>query len=1081
MEGSVFKKLILVTADTSGLKNLGGDLDKANMLLAGMGKSAERATSITTQMLPVMNKYGKESVAAFHKIATESGKTFTLMQSQIPKTNDFVKALQRVVVVVPMWMAARAAMQSFLSTIGDSAKYIVNLDKTMARIKSVIQGITPESFAGATVAIQNTVRALTLMTGKNVKDVGEVFYRVAERGIDARVALAAMNPIMKLSVGIMGDSTQTATVLAQTYDLLGASITENISESEKFTLISGVIANLWQKNAFELNEFNSALQGSGTTLKAFGVGARESMALIATFQQAGLKGAQASTAVNRIFADLVKNSTQLAKSLGIVLNPNIKIDSFKLLETVLQRINTLGDKTSEKYKAIYDIFEKKGAKGILALLEMPEKFTSNLEVARKTVEELSKDLDKFYELQLRTIEVQGNITKALYNEIGNAFLIGITNTTNIIDAQIQYNKLLREAVMIADVWGQILTNIDYGKVGRIAAMTGLGAITGGGLPGALLLGGATALHEGVQEGFKEKQTKTLDEMIMDAQERASRINAFGQIPGDSQSEKELKELKLKIDKSKENVLKLFGEKKDGVLTGEINQKLFALQSEQKYIDMEYQGYEKIAITNVKINDLVNKILETSKNTVDENGKVIGQTELNQMQFALLSGNYKKLNELVKQRPGLENDVVEVLKLQNEITKENMKLVEEFSNKLQGATKNAFKDLLSGKSNTRGFFDQISTFYRETSVDTVSDMLSKNVIGNSGIGQAFGQMMATVKNQNPIEKGFSSGAVMTYNAIVKGFSDGNTGNRTSVTGVGLGGGGLNLGIPTLPSFGGSTLPNIGGAWAASTPGRSNYWSPKPGYGYQEKTGEYGAMGGNNWYTPPLGGIPGQGYPGATERVGFMDAPVPISPANYYRGAGASATGGGFMSGIGGLFGMGGNRGLTYANVGGMGRVPVKPTMFQQMGGWGGMGNMAMGAIGIAQSRNQVNTGLSNAMAGASLGMMLGPIGAILGGVIGYLIGKKKKTETTTESSWQPEKAPEIQPTAISGGIASLSSPYPLIASRYFSGQQGSKERKNITISIGKIEGANSTEIADKVIERINTEYSRELGRGLSHEF
>jgi TP901 family phage tail tape measure protein len=374
------------------------------------------------------------------------------------KMGDFEKALRRVAVVVPVWMAFRSVLQGVFATITEGFKFMEELDSAMVRNRAVIQGFSGDMNL-ATEAIRNTTRSLSLLTGRSVTEVAEVFYQVAERGIDMKTALEGMVPILKTSIAIMGNSAQVGKVLAMTYDLLGHTMDDSLSSTQKFERMGGLLSVLWQKNAFELDEFISSLKMSAGTFSQFGVSAENAMSLLATLHQGGFVGSMAGTIVRNLFKDMTENVDILNDTLGITIEKGKSMDAWKTLVTVLTRINELGDKTPEKLDAVFKVFNDRAVKGVLALMAMPRKFAENIAMSAASAEELSGKLEELYQIQINKIETQRKIFYNMRNEMVNAFLMGATGTNSIVDALKAVNTQMREGIAKAFVLGVELKKI----------------------------------------------------------------------------------------------------------------------------------------------------------------------------------------------------------------------------------------------------------------------------------------------------------------------------------------------------------------------------------------------------------------------------------------------------------------------------------------------------------------------------------------------------------------------------------------------------------------------------------------------
>ena len=161
----------------------------------------------------VFMRHTKQIERGVKDIGTSSKRSSTYM-------GDLQRAMRRVAVVLPVWMAARAALRTFTNTVRDSVDYLVKMDKALARAKATITGYAG-SMNSAGEAIRNNARALAMVTGRPIEKIIEIFYRLSTAGIGFKQSLAGMSGVLKTTIAMMGDEEQVAKVLAQTYNLLG--------------------------------------------------------------------------------------------------------------------------------------------------------------------------------------------------------------------------------------------------------------------------------------------------------------------------------------------------------------------------------------------------------------------------------------------------------------------------------------------------------------------------------------------------------------------------------------------------------------------------------------------------------------------------------------------------------------------------------------------------------------------------------------------------------------------------------------------------------------------------------------------
>jgi len=117
-------------------------LEGKQAVVSGLKETQQAAQQLSrTKVTTIFDKQGavsgKKIEETFNKIAPAANKAFQSM-------GDFEKAIRRVVLVAPVWMAFRAVLMSTLQLIGEQVKFLTDLEDAMARIRIVGQGTNKE-------------------------------------------------------------------------------------------------------------------------------------------------------------------------------------------------------------------------------------------------------------------------------------------------------------------------------------------------------------------------------------------------------------------------------------------------------------------------------------------------------------------------------------------------------------------------------------------------------------------------------------------------------------------------------------------------------------------------------------------------------------------------------------------------------------------------------------------------------------------------------------------------------------------------------------------------------------------------
>jgi len=445
-------------------------LEGKEQVVSGLQQTQQAAQQLAkTKITTIFDKEGvvtgKKIEETFKNIGTSTGQT-------VQKLGDFEKALSRVIIVAPIWMAFRATIQAVTSTISEGFQTWISFDQQLIKSKAVIHdfsGTTDE----AMVQLEDTIRNFSKESGISLDQLASSFYRFGTVGIAFSDALSGAIASAKLAKATLGDVDTISRSLAMTYRLLGDTIDSSLSPMAKQESLAGKILHLWRTNAFEANEFASSLNNFVSTANIVNFTTDQTIALLASLGTAGVQGARGGTLLKTAIQKLVENLDDLAPKLGVAVNPELE-NTFDVFMRVLEAINKLSQTKgipAEALESIRDIFGGvRGGQVISALNALLPELKKNLEDLGRDPQEFIKGLnDRFKEV---TDEVSGQIEifRRMKEQVGEAFVKGILGAEDFKNALEKINDFLTEMVPLSEKIGNsIFTAFHPLEAARISA------------------------------------------------------------------------------------------------------------------------------------------------------------------------------------------------------------------------------------------------------------------------------------------------------------------------------------------------------------------------------------------------------------------------------------------------------------------------------------------------------------------------------------------------------------------------------------------------------------------------------------
>ncbi len=353
---------------------------------------------------------------------------------------QFQKALMRVAIVVPVWMAARAAIQAVTTTIRNSFRAMIDLTSGLARAQAVARG-TADEIKAAMIVLKNESIEFARTNKGTEKDVTEAFYRMGTAGIDLKTSLAASVPVARLANATYADIVQTGKTVAGIYRVLGDSIKGASSGQEKMIRITDVLATAWSNHRIELNEVERALANVGAQTKRFGLSMEETMAIIAISSDNLIASGRAGRLFSRVLDDMVNKLPKVQRLLGKTFDKNVQIKWLDVLTEVLAKIKELGVGTIQSEEALAGIFGIRARRQAGIFLKDIEQVVNAMSRFKNESKGMAQSLINIRNATPEAqLEMLGNNVTVLVRN----FATGVMGANSFVEALISLNTHLKE-------------------------------------------------------------------------------------------------------------------------------------------------------------------------------------------------------------------------------------------------------------------------------------------------------------------------------------------------------------------------------------------------------------------------------------------------------------------------------------------------------------------------------------------------------------------------------------------------------------------------------------------------------------
>ncbi len=351
---------------------------------------------------------------------------------------------KRAALTIPLWLALRGSFMGVISGIKGGFKDIVAFDKSLQKLQKNLQG-TPQEISKNFTQAKQSITDFAIASGKSTEDITKAIQRFATVGFDFETAMEAGVNATKLATILFGDAEKTANAFARSMNVLIDKTDETRNASEQIAGAMALTSELYEINAFEVDELSAGLQKFAGTAKALNLTTEQTITLMGALSSQGLNPKRANI-MRSSFLKLASSLDEVADKLGIDINPKLDttFDVFRRVIGALASLkNESGKISPELFESVRDIFNIRGGEVALDFVAGFEEVNAQLNkflAAKPDIGKFHQDFEDMNDTVFRQVEIFDNLKK----EVGKAFVTGLVGGKDFQTSLEKINVVLND-------------------------------------------------------------------------------------------------------------------------------------------------------------------------------------------------------------------------------------------------------------------------------------------------------------------------------------------------------------------------------------------------------------------------------------------------------------------------------------------------------------------------------------------------------------------------------------------------------------------------------------------------------------
>ena len=318
------KRFIIQTIyDSEGLKDYATDLENARAVSEKFGVDVSNSAKLLEQATTASFTKNDEVITRTTALIEDKGQKIKVVYDQMGENvravsattleyagnnnvlgNELTKLVSRAVLVIPVWLALRAAFTGVLDIISSSIKFLVEWETQMAQIRLV-------SSASAQEMSNLSSQLLTLSSNYGIanKDIGDAAKIFLQQG----TAIKDLGPLMDATAKLSLITGQTMT--AAVSDLTAVMKAYNLQSSQAISIVDS-LANVERLHAISATDLSNALKQVSSSAVATGTSLSGLVGYITAIEsQTRDTGDKVGTTLKSMFDRITTTSAQSLQSL----------------------------------------------------------------------------------------------------------------------------------------------------------------------------------------------------------------------------------------------------------------------------------------------------------------------------------------------------------------------------------------------------------------------------------------------------------------------------------------------------------------------------------------------------------------------------------------------------------------------------------------------------------------------------------------------------------------------------------------------------------------------------------------------
>jgi len=273
-----------------------------------------------------------------------------------------------------------------------------------------------KSYEETSEMVRKTIVETGALTGATYKDIGEALYQLSSAGLSAEESLAAVNSVMRLTRTTEADVTDATKVIAGVFNNFKSILDTVTSDTEAFAKISGVLSYVWERNQVDMNEMVQALNQSAQISQLAGLSFENLSVIIGNLGTMMIRSGRAGRSLRTAIIQMAARGQELSDAFDLSFDPGKPINFIRVMNKLHASFKDL-NQTALVTEKITEIFGRRGAPAILALLRNWEKVREEMGGIGSALELATKQQEKMLRLQERYRQVTETTWKEILSYI----------------------------------------------------------------------------------------------------------------------------------------------------------------------------------------------------------------------------------------------------------------------------------------------------------------------------------------------------------------------------------------------------------------------------------------------------------------------------------------------------------------------------------------------------------------------------------------------------------------------------------------------------------------------------------------